>query len=143
MKTINRILLVEDDKDDQESFVLALSGIKDSQIYDVVNNGVEALERLSNSDVLPSHIFMDVNMPRMNGIDCLSEIVNNPLTKDIHVVMLTTSVGQAERAQQMGARAFIKKPTSDKTLRSLLEQVLNMDFKTKILSEQPSFQLAF
>jgi CheY-like chemotaxis protein len=142
MKTTNHILLVEDDKDDQESFVSALDGIRDAELFDIVNNGVEAIERLTNATVLPSHIFMDVNMPRMNGMECLSEIVNNPLTKDIPVVMLTTSVRQADRAQQLGASAFIKKPGSDKTLQSLLEQVLTIDFKNKNSINQ-FFLLAF
>ncbi|MEJ0055658.1 MAG: response regulator [Bacteroidota bacterium] len=116
------VLLVEDDKDDQVFFIEALFEIHSTMLCDVVNNGKEAIETLRKSVKLPSLIFMDINMPLMNGIECLSELKQNPRTKNIPVVMLTTSENQSEEAIKLGAKSFIIKPDNSKKLREELSQ---------------------
>eukprot|EP01035_Chromulina_nebulosa_P054372 gene54372-74484_t len=71
------ILLVEDDKDDQEFFIEAIKDIENVTLYFVANNGKEALDKLRNSKVLPDLIFTDINMPVMNGIECLTAIIED------------------------------------------------------------------
>jgi CheY-like chemotaxis protein len=120
------ILLVEDDKDDQDFFLEALAKVLGEPLLcDVVNNGKEALRSIKQSLELPSLIFMDVNMPMMGGIECLAELKNNTRTKGIPVVMLTTSGFHNEKALQLGAKAFIVKPDNPKALRLKLEEILN------------------
>ena len=128
MTTHKNIFLVDDDLDDQFFFIEALSEIENATLYDVANNGKEALDRLKDSVILPGLIFMDINMPVMNGIECLSEIIKNPQIRNIPVVMLTTDTGQAELACKLGARAFLTKPSNGKILRKQLEQMINLDF---------------
>ncbi len=124
MENLKNTLLVEDDKDDQTFFMQALADIGNTMLCDVVNNGKEALEILKRSITLPSFIFMDVNMPLMNGIECLSELKKNPKTKNIPVVMLTTSKAQTIKAIKLGAKSFIVKPDNFTALCRELEKVL-------------------
>lgn len=128
MKQHKNIFLVDDDPDDQLSFIEALSQIENATLYDVANNGKEALERLEHSSSLPALIFMDINMPVMNGIECLSEIIKNPQIRNIPVVILTSDTVQAELVCKLGAKAFLKKPGDSKILREQLQQMINLDF---------------
>jgi len=137
MKTSHRILLVEDDKDDQDFFIDAMNDIGSALLYDIVNNGKEAIERLKDSGRLPTLIFMDINMPLMNGMQCLEAMRKNPDTMNIPVVILSTSPAQKEQAQYLGANAYIEKSSNYKTLRCQLEEMINLDFiKDKFIANQ-------
>lgn len=137
------ILLVEDDKDDQEFFIEALKDIKNVTLYYVANNGKEALDKLKNSTVLPDLIFTDINMPVMNGIECLTAIINDPQTRNIPVVILTTDTARLEQMHSLGAKAFIKKTFDGKALRSQLEQMIGMDLSNNNQAANQTFQAAF
>ena len=128
MEKLKNILLVEDDEDDQFFFIEAMSKIENATLYAIANNGKEALDCLENSSTLPDIIFMDINMQIMNGIECLANIMKNPLICNIPVVMLTTSSAQKELTYLLGAKAFIKKPCDGKYLNNQIEQMINLDF---------------
>lgn len=91
MNHLKSILLIEDDPDDQEFFIEAISHIQNTSQYAVVNNGREALERLNTSMVLPDLIFSDIEMPLMNGIYCFTEIKKAPRIRNIPLVFLSSS----------------------------------------------------
>lgn len=122
------ILLIEDDKNDQFFFIEALREIKFAKLLDIAENGEEALHKLSNSITLPDLIFSDIHMPIMNGVECLAEIIKNPLTKNIPVVILSSAIEQIEIVRKLGAQAFIKKPNSIDTLRERVEELIHLDF---------------
>ena len=122
------ILLVEDDKDDQDFFIEALNKIENTHLFFVAGNGKEAIDKLHNCTTLPDIIFTDINMPVMNGIECLSALRNNPLTKDIPVVFLSSEIVRTELIFKLGARAFIKKSASGKMLQGQLEQMINQTY---------------
>jgi CheY-like chemotaxis protein len=124
MSSPTTILLVEDDQDDQDLFMIALSGIRDATLFAVAINGKEAIDWLRTSLSQPAVIFMDINMPVMDGMECLSEIAKDPLINNIPVVMLSSDIHQRERAQQLGAVAFIKKPNSTLILQQELENII-------------------
>lgn len=128
MFTVKNVLLVEDDSDDQDFFINAISQIDNAVLQHVSPNGIDALNSLLHSATLPDLIFMDINMPMMNGIECLAEIVKNPYLKKIPVVMLSTSRQQIELTRSMGAVAFIEKPVTEALLRSKIEYMINVDF---------------
>src|SRR5687767_3422161 len=86
MNTPKSIFLVEDDKDDQFFFTECIEKIENATLYGVASTGREALDKLENSPKLPDMIFMDISMPRMNGIECLTEIIKNPRLKNIPVL---------------------------------------------------------
>src|SRR5690349_3093073 len=118
MNTPKSIFLVEDDEDDQIFFTMCIENIKNATLYGVANNGREALDKLENSTQLPDMIFMDIKMPRMNGIECLTEIMKTSRIKNIPVVMLSTETSQAQLTRILGAKAFIQKPTNCETLQA-------------------------
>lgn len=126
-KTKN-IFLVENNEDDQFYFIDALSQIDDTVLYDVANNGYEALKKLEHASTLPDIIFMEVNMPLLNGIQCLSAIMKNSLTKDIPVILISNENENSEFACSLGAKGFIKKPASRKVFRLALELMINAGF---------------
>lgn len=120
--------MVEDDKDDQDFFLMALEGIENVTLYAVVNNGKEALERLREAIIFPDLIFSDINMPLMNGMEYLTEMIKNPKTKNIPIIMLTTDTKNGELAIKMGAKACMKKPTDETTFRSQLQRIISCVF---------------
>ena len=128
MKKLKSILLVEDDEDDQFFFIEAMSKIENATLYAIAKNGKEALDCLENSSTLPDIIFMDINMQIMNGIECLTLIMKNPLICHIPVVMLTTSSAEKEHTHMLGASAYIKKPWDGESLYKQIEPMINLDF---------------
>ncbi|MGC1242901.1 MAG: response regulator [Chryseosolibacter sp.] len=106
------VFLVDDDDDDQEIFALALAEVDDSIACVTAKNGMEALDKLGESKFRPDFIFLDLNMPRMNGKQCLREIKNQVALSKIPVVIYSTSSEKRdiEETKALGAAAFITKP---------------------------------
>lgn len=123
------ILLAEDDEDDIFLFKETLENIKDIEIK-VVANGLEALSSL---DKLPEAdiIFLDVNMPLMDGIECLIEIRNVHI--GVPVIILTTSSSEVliNQAKTLGASGFICKPSSVKRYKAIMKEVLSLNWKSR------------
>lgn len=108
-----RCFIVDDDIDDQELFEAAMNRTSLINHYCVfAKDGIEALEKLQ-TDILPDYIFLDLNMPRLNGMDCLQEIRKQQHLQHIPVIKYTTSKDTFINAQALryGATAFISKPT--------------------------------
>jgi len=142
MNAHKNVFLVDDDLDDQSFFIDAIIEIENATLFGVASNGKEALNKLENSVELPAVIFMDVHMPVMDGIECLAEIIKNPLIRNIPVVMLTSDTGKIELARQFGAKAFINKSVSGKILREQVEQMINLDFIADSFIANQTFQTA-
>lgn len=88
------------------------------------DDGIKALEELSKDDFLPDCIFIDINMPRMNGIECLEKIKSIRRLQSIPVCMLSTSADPeiVKQSKQLDAKDFIVKPASITVLTDLLDQ---------------------
>lgn len=138
MRTVKNIFLVEDDLDDQEFFVEALNEIENTFLCGIANNGREALMRLKD-DLMPDLIFMDIHMPDMNGIECLSRIAQSDQLKDIPVIMLSTAIPEIGKVQSLGARGFIEKPSDNRVLKSHLEKMINADYTVDISGSNQVF----
>lgn len=127
MKT-STILLVDDDADDQLFFLDAISAIDKSLHCDVVSNGIEAMDRLNHvpPPPYPGVIFLDLNMPKMNGYECLERIKTNDALKAIPVIIFTTTNNpkEAERTRALGAANFLTKTSDFKKLKLQLGEIL-------------------
>lgn len=116
-------LLIDDDVDDQEIFTMALHEFNDAILCDFANDGVKALEKLlTDIAFIPSCIFIDINMPRMNGVECLAEIRKIARLKPVPVCMYSTSADPeiVAKTKALGATDFIVKPASITILSDLL-----------------------
>lgn len=120
------IFLVDDDLDDQELFLLALEKIDVSFSCTVASNGSEAYNKLLAKQVAPKVIFLDLNMPLMNGKEFLTKIKSEERFSNIPVFVFTTSSNPRTRneVKQLGARDLITKPNSFNELISLLSPIL-------------------
>ena len=108
-----KILLIDDDSDDRALFREALQEISPETLCVTEGDVRKALKDLYDPAVqLPNVIFMDINMPRISGWDCLTEIRSNESTKDIPVVMYSTSSHEKdiEKATRLGASCLLTKP---------------------------------
>ncbi|HKZ68293.1 MAG TPA: response regulator [Chitinophagaceae bacterium] len=118
------ILLVEDDELDIISVQRTLKKLDTAYELHTAYNGKEALEILTRpaDPILPDVILLDLNMPKMNGIEFLKIIRNDPKFKGIKVFIMTTSSETVDRTitGQLGISGFIIKPLnySDNTKRA-------------------------
>jgi CheY-like chemotaxis protein len=108
------ILYVDDDEDDRDIFREAIKSIDDSIRVISAVNGLEALALLDEAATLPDLVFLDINMPLMNGITCLKEIKLHARTAKIPVIMFTTTrdVSEIAECKANGANGFVNKPAS-------------------------------
>ena len=141
MKKSKSILLVEDDKDDQNFFITALNEIKNTSLYDVAENGKEALDKLRKSKVLPDLIFTDINMPVMNGAEWLAVKIKSPNLKNIPVVILSSTSPSEDLNHKFEAAAFIKKTSDQNKFRSNIEEVINSDITNNSKISNKIFKL--
>ena len=119
MGTGQKYLIVDDDADDVDFFCEAIQEISSDALCYIARNGEDALHLLSQKiDALPDCIFLDLNMPLMDGKACLAELKKNDWTKDIPVIIYTTSTHSKDReaTTKLGADYYLVKPTSFKKI---------------------------
>lgn len=109
-------LLVEDDEVDIMNLKRAFKKNEIDNPILLANNGVEALEVLRDSKTapLPKIILLDINMPKMNGIEFLQEIRKDPLLKSLTVFIMTTSDSDSDKfeAYDLNVAGYVIKPLS-------------------------------
>src|SRR5688572_28015510 len=110
------ILYVDDDEEDREIFREAIEAIDPSIICNTVSDGRQGLSTLDELVVVPDYIFVDVNMPIMNGKQFLKEIKKTVRLRSIPVVMYSTTSqhSEIEEFSKLGAQEFLVKPASFK-----------------------------
>lgn len=132
-KTPLNILLADDDKDDRFLFQKALKALSVTTCLTTVYDGVQLMNYLSeNSEHLPDVLFLDINMPRKNGFECLLEIKESETLKDIPVVMFSTSYPRDMNYErhiinsllEMGAYDYIRKPDDFLQLKQTISNAL-------------------
>lgn len=118
--------VVDDDLDDQEIFVIAVEKVDPAIECTFANDGVHAINRLrSENSLKPECIFLDVNMPRMNGIECLEALRACDDLREVPIYMCSTSSDPKiiEKIKEMGARDFIVKPSTIPEFARVLREV--------------------
>lgn len=114
-------LIIDDDTDDYDFFCEAVADIDSSVKCISAINGEDGLMKLHNNiKQLPDFIFLDLNMPCMDGRTFLSEVKKDELLKNIPVIIFTTSSSSKdiEDTRKLGAHFFITKPAEFQKLRS-------------------------
>ena len=126
LKQLN-VLLADDDTDDCIFFKQALEELSPSTNLTTVNDGDQLMNYLlENLEHLPHVIFLDINMPRKSGLECLSEIKQNKKLKGIPVVMFSTSNAwdTINMLFKSGAHVYIHKPSDFAQLKQVIHHAL-------------------
>ncbi|MCW3072462.1 MAG: response regulator receiver protein [Bacteroidetes bacterium] len=126
-----KVLLADDDEDDRFFFDIVLKELSIATQLATVENGEKLMRFLAeNPDQLPDVLFLDLNMPRKNGSECLAEIKSNKRFKDLPVFIYSTSMHEdvADLLYNNGAHCYIRK-TDIIELQQVLEYALGMMIK--------------
>jgi CheY-like chemotaxis protein len=128
-----QILLADDDKDDCFLFREALSELPIPTDLETVYDGEQLMDHLTeHADDLPDVLFLDLNMPRKNGFECLSEIKHNDKLKELPVIMFSTSYPRDMHYEndimkllyKIGAKDYIRKPENFNLLKEVIHKIL-------------------
>ncbi len=143
MNELRRILLAEDNPKDVELTLEALSEFNIANQVAVVTDGVEAMEYLqcegkyvSRNHEQPAVLLLDIKMPRMDGIEVLQAIRNNPELKTLPVVILTSSREEPDlkKCYDLGVNAYVVKPVD---FTDFIEAVKQVGAFWAVLNELP------
>ena len=121
------ILLADDDTDDALFFAKALNELTIEMELQVVVNGDDLMTFLKDENIsIPDVLFLDINMPRKNGIDCLAEIKQIPKLKSLPIVMFSTSNewDKINLLFKTGANVYIHKPNDFQQLKQVIFHAL-------------------
>lgn len=133
------IVIADDDNDDLILFEDALKEISYDSLLTAVKDGQQLMQMLDHTvPPPPDVIFLDLNMPRKNGFECLDEIKHSTKLKNIPIVIFSTS-DQPEAVNKVfeqGAHHFLKKPSSYSMLKKAIHKVLSINWSEH--TEQPS-----
>lgn len=112
-----RILLVEDNADDEALTLRAFAQAKIENPIDIVRDGQEALDHLHGTDTtppkpLPALVLLDLRLPRVDGLEVLRKIRTTPRTELLQVVILTSSDEERDMVNgyKLGANSYVRKP---------------------------------
>jgi len=128
------LLLADDDPDDCMFFREALDELPVRVHLTTVNDGVELMRCLNSSlELLPDLIFLDLNMPRKTGLECLLEIKENRLLNQLPIVIFSTSMDLeiVKLMYEKGAYCYIRKPGEFSQLKGAIHEALKMTTKKK------------
>ena len=126
------ILLADDDHDDRELFEEAISEISSKIKVRTVEDGFQLMRILQDKNtLLPDILFLDLNMPGMNGKQCLKEIKNDMRLKNLPIIIYSTSslMTDIKDTHTIGANYYIQKPNNFKVAITLIKKVFSIDFE--------------
>ncbi|WP_072861540.1 response regulator [Arenibacter palladensis] len=131
-----QILLADDDEDDCMFFREALEELSLCATLKTVNNGVELMNFLENNLLnLPQMLFLDLNMPRKSGAECLEEIKQSEKFKHLPVIIYSTSsnIDVMDQLYGKGAQYYIRKPADFSNLKSVISRTIDLILQKNVL----------
>lgn len=127
MRSQLTVILADDDKDDCFLFSEAIEELKIPVHLSMVYDGAELMKNLKDESIdLPDALFLDLNMPKKNGVECLAEIKDHPKLQDLSVIIFSTSYDPriADQLYKAGAKYYMRKPSDFSILKKLIHEVL-------------------
>jgi CheY-like chemotaxis protein len=128
-KILCKIILADDDADDCMFFREAVQELPVDATVVTIQNGVELIEKLADpSNEIPDILFLDLNMPRKSGFECLAEIKQLNRLEEMLIIIYSTSLDQPTAAslRNKGANYYIRKPELFSDLRSVIQKALTI-----------------
>lgn len=129
---ILNIALADDDEDDRLFFEEAIEEITIRTKLSLFHNGKELMDYLNLPNViLPNLVFLDLNMPVKNGMQCLKEIRSNPFLNNVSIAIYSTSSSEKDIEETFvnGANIYLNKPNNFSKLRKSIEKVLQINWQ--------------
>ncbi|MEL1242927.1 response regulator [Flavobacterium sp. DGU11] len=126
------IMLADDDEDDRLFFREAFEEVKINYQFSTFNDGEQLMDHINDPDnPLPDIIFLDLNMPRKSGLECLREIRGDERLKKISVAIYSTSSSEQDIEDTFvsGANVYIKKPNDFNMLKKILSDVVHINWQ--------------
>lgn len=126
------IILADDDEDDRLFFTDAFDELSMNTKVSTFNDGIELMDYLNKPNtVLPQVLFLDLNMPKKSGIECLNEIKADSKMSEIAIAIYSTSASEEdiEETFVLGANIYIKKPSDFKALKKVLSAVVSINWQ--------------
>ncbi|TMI66413.1 MAG: response regulator [Bacteroidetes bacterium] len=123
------LLLADDDMDDCDFFKDALNDLSIATNLTLVHNGVELMQLLTKKELeLPHALYLDFNMPRKNGFECLIEIRSNEKLKELPIIIFSTSFDKevVDLLYVNGANYYIRKPAEFSNLKKVIFKSLTL-----------------
>ena len=133
------VLLADDDLDDCNFFKMALTQISVTSQLTIVNDGEQLMKYLKEkSHDLPHVLFLDINMPRKNGLECIKEIREDNMLKDLPIVISSTTNASdtIHKIFKIGAHVYIHKPSDFAQLKQVIYHAIPLVSENKF-SENP------
>jgi|SRR6185437_2243483 len=130
------ILLADDDVDDYTFFKEALKDFPLPTTLNWLQNGEELMQHLTNeANAIPDILFLDLNMSRKNGFECLSEIKLHERLKDLPIIIYSTSFHNviAHKLHKNGANYYISKPSEISELKKAVQKMITLVKEENIL----------
>ena len=127
-KTKFHLILADDDIDDCDFFKDALEEIPELIKLTILNNGVELMEFLSRDSAShPNLIFLDLNMPKKSGMECIAEIKSSDTLSHIPIIIYSTSLDQTvvNTLFEMGAHHYIQKPAEFASIKKVIIKAIS------------------
>ncbi len=126
------IILADDDEDDILFFTDAFEELKINTKVHTFKDGEALMDYLNNEGALmPNVLFLDLNMPKKSGIECLTEIKASQKMSGIAIAIYSTSASEEdiEKTFVLGANMYIKKPSDFKKLKKVLSEAVSMNWQ--------------
>ncbi|SDB57320.1 Response regulator receiver domain-containing protein [Flavobacteriaceae bacterium MAR_2010_188] len=122
------IFLTDDDEDDRFLFTDAIKKIDGNIKVDVFEGANQLLDYFETNDVIPHMIFIDLNMPMMDGEELLLELKNDSKTREIPVIIYSTSFSEnkTEKLLNSGANLFLQKPSTYPDLKAKISECISV-----------------
>jgi CheY-like chemotaxis protein len=121
-----QVFYCDDDAEDVQLFIRAIKKIDSSIVCKTACDGSEALEMLAAQDVRPDAIFVDLHMPKLDGLECVIAIRRNKFLKKIPLIVLSNAIERKhiEQFNKLGVYYFLSKCVADEELQSALKAIL-------------------
>jgi CheY-like chemotaxis protein len=125
-------MLADDDEDDRSFFHEAFKEVRIKHSITTFNDGAQLMDYFDDKgNPLPDIIFLDLNMPRKSGMECLKEIRQDERLKNISIAIYSTSSSEEdiENTFISGANVYIKKPSDFNHLKKILSDVVHINWQ--------------
>lgn len=132
IKEYINLALADDDEDDRLFFTEAFEELKIKSKVCTFKDGIDLMDYLGQANsTIPDLLFLDLNMPKKSGMQCLKEIKANKKLKDIVIAIYSTSASEedVENTFVLGANIYIKKPNDFEKLKKVLSEVVTTNWQ--------------